>query len=260
MNLKTTFLLVFFLLAGLSISAQSNGKAKVIAHRGYWKTTGSAQNSIKALNLADDINMYGSEFDVHVTADNVPVVFHDEKLVGGIPVQTSLYAEIKDMRLANGEKIPTLESYLERGKLLKTKLIFELKTHATPERNREAARICVGMVNKYGLQDRTEYITFNLDAGKEIIRLSPNTPVFHLNGDLTPRQLKELGFAGLDYNYNKMKENPHWFKEAKEAGLLINVWTVNEKSKIKEMIDLGADFITTDEPLTAEEVISLQAE
>lgn len=257
MKLRTPVLLLLCLLTLTTVSAQQ--KAKVIAHRGYWKTPGSAQNSIKALSLADDINVYGSEMDVHLTADNIPVVFHDPDILK-IPIQSVTYATIKNMKLANGEKIPTLQSYLEKAKLLKTKLIFELKTHETPERNREAARICVDMVNASGLQERTEYIAFNIDAGKELIRVSPNTPVYHLNGDLTPRQLKDLGFAGLDYNIKKMQENPQWFKEAKELGLQVNVWTVNDAALIKEMVQAGADFITTDEPLKAQEVISALSE
>lgn len=40
---------------------------KVIAHRGYWKTPSSAQNSLRALELADSIGVYGSEFDVWLT-------------------------------------------------------------------------------------------------------------------------------------------------------------------------------------------------
>lgn len=253
MKFKTLSVYLFALLLVLPAVAQE--KVEIIAHRGYWKTAGSAQNSIKALSLADDINVYGSEFDVHVTADNIPIVFHDDKFLG-IPLQTAMYGDIKDIRLPNGEKLATLESYLEKGTLLKTKMIFELKPHETPERNREVARICVDMVNKYGLKERTEYITFNLDAGKELIRLSPSTPVFYLNGDLTPRQLKDLGFAGLDYHFNKLKENPGWFKEAKDLGLLINVWTVNDEKLMEEMIRQGADFITTDEPLKLGGVIS----
>ena len=251
-NLNVFFCCLCCLLVTYSTVAQD--KTKVIAHRGYWNTEKSAQNSIKALSLADDINVYGSEFDVHLTADNVPVIFHDNKFMG-IPLQESLYENIKDIKLANGEKIPTLDSYLAKGRLLKTKMIFELKAHQTPERNREAARVCVDMVNKYGLQDRIEYITFDLDAGKEFIRLSPKTPVFHLNGDLSPKELKELGFAGLDYHFKKMKDNPQWFKEAKELGLLVNVWTVNDEVLMEEMINQGADFITTDEPLKLGEVI-----
>ncbi|MDR1162074.1 MAG: glycerophosphodiester phosphodiesterase [Tannerellaceae bacterium] len=239
----------------LSLQSPAQNKTQVIAHRGYWQTEGSAQNSIKALQLANDINVYGSEFDVHITADNVAVIFHDDKILG-IPIQTSGYAGIMDLKLTNGEKIPTLEAYLNKGKLYTTRLIFELKPHATPERNRKAAQICVNMVTGSGLQDRTEYITFDLDAGKELIRLAPGAQVSYLNGDLSPAQLKELGFAGLDYNHKVMKEHPEWFDEAKKLGLLINVWTVNDPALIKELSNKGADFITTDIPVEAQGILS----
>ena len=41
----------------------------MIAHRGYWKTEGSAQNSISSLQNTHRIGVYGSEFDVHITRD-----------------------------------------------------------------------------------------------------------------------------------------------------------------------------------------------
>ena len=50
---------------------------KVIAHRGYWNCDGSAQNSIASLGKAQKLGIYGSEFDVWMTSDGVPVVFHD---------------------------------------------------------------------------------------------------------------------------------------------------------------------------------------
>ncbi|MDR3141039.1 MAG: glycerophosphodiester phosphodiesterase [Tannerellaceae bacterium] len=235
--------------------SRAQNKTQVIAHRGYWQTEGSAHNSIKALQLANDINVYGSEFDVHLTADNIPVIFHDDKILD-IPVQASNYSDIMDLKLTNGEKIPTLEKYLNKGKIYNCQLIFELKPHATPERNRKAAQVCVKMVTDLGLQDKTEYITFDLDAGKELIRLAPGAQVSYLNGDLSPAQLKEMGFTGLDYNHSVMKEHPEWFDEAKKMGLSINVWTVNDPALIKELARKGADFITTDIPVEAQGILS----
>ena len=71
---KFSFALLLCLLVAASVEAK--GKVKVIAHRGYWKTEGSAQNSIRSLELANQIKVYGSEFDVHLTADDVPVIHH----------------------------------------------------------------------------------------------------------------------------------------------------------------------------------------
>lgn len=244
----------------LAVPAGAKDKTRVIAHRGYWKIEGSAQNSLRSLELANQVKVYGSEFDVHLTADNIPVVFHDGKIQGK-QIQTTPYAELKELELPNGEKLPTLEQYLDRArKLNKTKLIFELKSHATPERDREAARIVVDMINSKKLRKRTEYIAFSLEAAKELHRLSPKTPVYYLNGDLSPRELKELGFAGLDYHYKVMQKNPHWFQEAKELKLKVNVWTVDDPEVMKEMIGYGADFLTTDYPEKAQKAIHLHAE
>lgn len=255
-QLKTTFAILLCLLMVMPIEAKK--KTQVIAHRGYWKTEGSAQNSIRALELADEIKAYGSEFDVHLTADNIPVVHHDKDM-GGKNIQTSTYAELKDLQLPNGEKLPTLQQYLERAKRLKnTKLIFELKSHATPERDREAARMVVDMVNNMKLTKRTEYIAFSLEAAKELIRVAPKAKVFYLNGDLSPKELKDLGFYGLDYHYKVMQKNPQWFDEAKELKLKVNVWTIDDVALMKEMTDKGADFITTDEPVEAQKVLHLR--
>ena len=72
--------------------------------------------------------------------------------------------------------------------------------------------------------------------------------VSYLNGELSPKELKSLGFAGLDYNYNVIKKHPEWVKEAKDLDLTVNVWTVNTAEQMQEMIALGVDYITTDYP------------
>lgn len=254
-QLKISLLFLMCILLAAPVSAKK--KTKVIAHRGYWKTEGSAQNSIRSLECANEIKVYGSEFDVHLTSDNVPVVYHDRDIQGK-NIQATPYEELKNLTLSNGEKLPTLEQYLERAKKLKkTKLIFELKSHATPQRDREAAKVVVDMVNSKKLTKRTEYIAFSLEAAKELHRLSPKTPVYYLNGDLSPKQLKSLGFAGLDYHYSVMQKHPEWFAEAKELKLKINVWTVNDPQAMKEMIENRVDFLTTDEPEEAQKAVRL---
>lgn len=248
-------ILILLLCLFVAVPADAKKKPRVIAHRGYWKTEGSAQNSLRSFEKAGEIKVYGSEFDVHLTSDNVPVVFHDNK-IEGIVIQQTPYADLKDKKLPNGETLPTLQQYLENARKVKNiKLIFELKSHATPERDREAAAIVVDMINKMKLQGRTEYIAFSLEAAKELHRLAPKADVYYLNGNLSPKELKELGFAGLDYNYNVMKKHPEWFQEAKDLKLKVNVWTIDKPEQMKEMIEMGADFITTDLPEEALEIV-----
>jgi glycerophosphoryl diester phosphodiesterase len=248
--MKKLNLFLSFLLLSLPVIAQEN--PKVIAHRGYWQSYGSAQNSIRSYERAAEIGAYGSEFDVQMTSDSVLVLFHDDK-VNGIKIQEAPYSYIQDIKLSNGERIPVLREFLEMARRIKTdmKLIFELKPHATPELNREAARRSVELIKEKQLTYKTEFITFNLDAGKELIRLTPEAPVYYLSGELPPAELKSLGFAGFDYHFNVIKKNPGWVKEAKSLGMGTNVWTVNDPVIIKEMSSLGIDFITTDIPAEA---------
>ena len=59
----------FFACACALFALAGQAQTQVIAHRGFWKTEGSAQNSITALKKAAEAKVYGSEFDVQLTAD-----------------------------------------------------------------------------------------------------------------------------------------------------------------------------------------------
>lgn len=253
MKLKSIIITSALSLAALgSMQAQST---QVIAHRGFWKTDGSAQNSIAALVKADSIGCYGSEFDVWLTADNQLVVNHDATFKG-VNMQTSTAKECTAVKLDNGEQLPTLQQYLAKAKQLKTRLILELKAHKTPEQETRAVESIVKMVKDMGLEDRTEYITFSKHATKEFIRLAPKgTPVFYLEGDLSPQELKAWGCAGPDYHYSVFQKHPEWIKECHDLGMKVNAWTVNDAKDMKRLIGQGVDFITTNEPVLLQEIL-----
>ena len=239
----------------ISVASVQAQKSQVIAHRGYWKTAGSAQNSITSLQKADSIHCYGSEFDVWLAKDKKLVVNHD-------PVYKMKYMEyskgdaLTGLKLSNGENLPSLQKYLEAGKKCNTKLILELKAHNSKKRETKAVQEILAMVKKMGLEDRMEYITFSLHAMKEFIRLAPaGTPVFYLNGELSPKELKDLGAAGLDYHMGVIKKHPEWIKEAHDLGLKVNVWTVDKAEDMKWLIDQKVDFITTNEPIVAQDML-----
>lgn len=244
--------LVCLLLLGSLLPSRLSARTRVIAHRGYWKCEGSAQNSLTALKMADRIKAYGSECDIWITADDQLIVTHDNTLKKAgetLAIAQSTYEELKDVKLGNGERLPTLDDYLQTGKACKnTKLILELKTHPSKEKSLLLARKVVDKVKAYKLKKRVEYIAFSLDIAKEVIRLDPKAKVYYLNGDLSPRELKDLGFAGLDYHAGVLKKNVSWADEAHQLGLKVNVWTVNKAEDMQYFIDRKVEFITTDEP------------
>ena len=70
---------------------------------------------------------------------------------------------------------------------------------------------------------------------------------------MSPKELKELGAAGLDYHMGVIKKHPEWIKEAHDLGLKVNVWTVDEVEDMKWLIEQKVDFITTNEPVILQE-------
>jgi len=221
----------------------------VIAHRGAWKTNNLPENSIASLKQAIALGCYGSEFDVHLTKDSIIVVNHDHTFYG-LPIETSTYAELLTKGHPNGEKIPTLDAYLNEGlKQKKTKLILEIKTsEVSPERSLLLTQMSVAVVKKLKGEKQVEYICFSYDVGKLVHQLSPKAKLAYLNGEVTPTQAKQDGYTGLDYHYTVYKEHPEWIKEAKALGLTINAWTVNDKAEMETLLKQKVDFITTNEP------------
>ena len=238
----------------LSLFVQSTvlaAQRKVIAHRGYWKPEGSAHNSISSLINAQKLGVYGSELDVHLTADNVLVVFHDN-LIQGHEISSSTYAELRDLKIANGESLPTLEAHLLQAKKhKKTKLIIEIKPKKDIELEDRTALAVLELVRKHRLQKRVEYISFSINICKELVKLKAKAPVAFLcmsGVAYTPKELKEWGIGGLDYHHSLLLQHPEWITEAKALGLTTNVWTVNVNDLIQKFIELKVNYITTDVP------------
>ena len=223
-------------------------QTKIVAHRGYWDCAGSAQNSITSLKLADKIGCYGSEFDVHLTKDGVIVVHHDQN-VGKIDIQTSTYKALKKERLKNGEKIPTLEQYLDAGKDLSCKLVLEIKRQMVQSHEDSLVRQCVDMVKSKGLTDRIVWISFSDKACELLHQLLPDAHIQYLLGDWDPKTIKAKGLSGIDYEQKVMALHPEWIKECHDLGLVVNVWTVNDLNTINQFIKAGVDFITTNAPV-----------
>lgn len=224
-------------------------KNKVVAHRGAWKNTNVPENSIAAFRHAVRLGCEGSEFDVHMSSDSIPVVNHDATIQGVSIAKTPLSGLLL-IKLPNGEPIPTLESYLKAGmEQEKTRLVLEIKSS---ELGKDASialtRKVVALVAKLHAQAWTDYIAFDYDVCKEVMRLAPYARVAYLNGDKAPQELSDNGFFGLDYNLRVFDKNPSWIAEAQQKNLTVNVWTVNDAGDMRRLLDQKVDYITTNEP------------
>ena len=240
-----TFTFVLLLISSVIALAQPC----VVAHRGYWRTDGSAQNSITSYQKAAEIGCWGSEFDVWLTADGIPVVFHDAT-IDGIRIEDTTYATLMNIRLKNGEFIPTLQQYLQEAlRYPNCRLIFEVKPHRNAKRDNMISELSVELVNMLGLAARTDYISFSKNACKRLHELAPDAKVAYLSGDLSPQEVKERGWTGIDYNSKVFDNHPNWPLEAKQLGLEVNVWTVDGEEALNRFAKMpGIDIITTNDP------------
>lgn len=90
------------------------------------------ENTLAGFSYALDQRIEGLEFDVQLTQDQVPVVFHDERLERmstgtGFLRQYSL-AELRRFRLDRGEVIPTLAEVLDLVGQCDVQLNLDFKT------------------------------------------------------------------------------------------------------------------------------------
>ena len=234
---------------------RQDGKTAIVAHRGYWncEEAGFARNSVAALRMAQEAGFWGSEFDVHLAADDVVVVNHDDSR-DGILIRDHAYADLAGIRLENGEPVPTLDDYLAQGAKSKTTvLVLELKSHPDAAREDRLVERCFEGLKAHGLFDpsRVIFISFSLHMCEKIAAEAPQFVCQYLNGELSPALLAGKGINGIDYNEGVLARHPEYVAQCDSLGMSSNVWTVNDPDHIDAFIAGGVHAVTTDVPMTA---------
>ena len=243
----------------LSQSAFAQKQCGIVAHRGFWncEEAGYAKNSIAALRCAQEAGFWGSEFDVNMTSDGVLIVYHDSD-VKGKKIENHPYSEFADFEIKNGEKIPTIDQYLEQGKKYpETMLVYELKPHSSKEVEDRFIDLSIAKLEEHGLLDpqRVMFISFSIHICEVLAQRLPDFTVQFLGSSHSPNSLADKGINGVDYNHAVFKLHKKWYRQARKRGMSVNAWTVNNKKDMKKMFRLGVDMLTTDNPLDAREIL-----
>lgn len=239
------------------------GKIAIVAHRGFWKSEqgGMSENSIASLKAAQDAGLWGSECDIHITADDVVMVNHDPS-INGKAIASHKFADFAKDLLPNGERRPTLDEYLDQAAKSKTtKLVIELKKQ--PSEDREdllvAKTIAALKVHKLYDPDRVLFISFSKYMCDMVARLCPQFINQFLSMDFIGNQDPTIygpqGINGVDFQYKMFQAHPEWVKNAHDLGMSVNAWTVNKEKDIQKMIEVGVDAITTNEPLLVRQLL-----
>ena len=260
--MKTLKMITTAILAGMllfPLSADARKKTGIVAHRGFWncEEAGYAKNSVAALKCAQEAGFWGSEFDVNMTSDGVLIVYHDSD-VEGKKIEKHPYSQFKDFKIKNGEAIPTIDQYLEQGKKYpETMLVYEMKPHSCAEVEDRFIELTIEKLKEHDLLDpeRVMFISFSWHICKEMAKKLPGFTVQYLEGDKSPEKVNAEGVNGIDYHFSKFTIHNKWVKEAQGLGMTVNAWTVNKEKDMEHMFNLGVNFLTTDNPLQARDLM-----
>tara|TARA_Y100000814_G_scaffold124757_1_gene89843 strand:- start:85 stop:1380 length:1296 start_codon:yes stop_codon:yes gene_type:complete len=233
-----------------------------IAHRGY--SSKAPENTFASFDLAIKNNFNFIETDVQLTSDNIPVIIHDDKVDrtsnGKGLVSEMKLNEIKSLDFGswfskefNDEKIPTLSELLKKYSD-KIHLVLELKSDQSNLANQVSALIENEGWDKIAGNPMSQVpgltiISFHLEQVLRSIELLPVVRHGWLVGELTDTDIdiaSKLGIQGI-FPYAKLTSE-HSVKYAKEKGLFVGVWGIENPEDVVMLRKIGVSAVTSDWP------------
>lgn len=147
--------------------------------------------------------------------------------IKGHMVEDTPASVLTSIELSAGEYLPTVEQYIRTAmEQNKTGLVVEIKPSGKSI-------------------ERTLELTDKLE---QVLKIDPLAKTAYLGSNKSVEEISQSGMWGVDFNISMFRKDPLLVKKAKERGLTVNVWTVNSEEDLRAMIDLGVDYITTNEP------------
>ena len=234
-----------------TIKFENKGNIKMIAHRGVSGL--ERENTCPAFVAAGVKSYYGIETDVHITKDGKVIVVHDDDLkrIAGLDmvVEESNFAELRAVRLKDTDGVtdradlflPTLEEYISICRKYDKQAILELKNKMQPCE----VWLIAETVQKMGWFERTTFISF---AGDNLVALRekfPTASAQYLTGECTEKEMQFMMDNKLDADLCGYCITAEKVQRLHEAGLVVNVWTLDTLEHAEMAKAVGVDMITS---------------
>lgn len=237
----------------------------MIAHRGASRI--APENTLSAFRLAADMGADGIELDARLSADGAVVVLHDLTLdrttngTGNVSERSltelkSLDAGAKFGAAFAAERIPILDEVFEEvGRRLLINV--ELKDYEKVF-DRPLVEAVVRIVRHHGLERRvllSSFVPFGLRMAR---RLAPEIPRALLlwAGEKEWMQFAVRRLTPFEaYHPHEPMTDRHTIAAEHARGRRVNVWTVNDADRMRELLLLGADGLITDAPDMARQAV-----
>lgn len=230
---------------------------EIIAHRGF--SAIAPENTIAAFELAITQGANSIEFDIQLSADGIPIVFHDTTLdrITGISgkVREKTLQELQRLdaglwfseRFA-GERIPTLKKALGTLKKVENFLYLDVK----PDCEWSEAQVAelVNTLQEEGVQDQCVITSFNSQFLEQVRRVSKTLAMGHIvaTEEAYLSQLEKAVADGdrlISSQYQVLLNHPALIKKSQNQGVDIVAWTVDSQEDFQKLVDLGVVRIVT---------------
>ena len=223
---------------------------RMVAHRGVSGL--ERENTCAAFVAAGNRSYFGVETDIHRTADGQYIVFHDDNLVRLLGdervVEEMRFDELRALRLtdldgnARGDLLlPTLAEYVNICKKYDKDCVLEIKNHFEPEDIDNVIAIIRGI----GWLERTIFISFDLPNMLCIRERLPQQRAQYLVSSFGDDLLSILTENHLDLDIKYSSLSAEQVRACHEAGIEVNVWTVNEAADAERLAGYGVDYMTS---------------
>ncbi|MCP3936815.1 MAG: glycerophosphodiester phosphodiesterase [Actinomycetia bacterium] len=221
----------------------------VVAHRGA--SNAERENTILAFELAVALGSDAVELDVRRSADGQMIVHHDAHLSDGRLIADTSTADLPD-------HVPGLAAALDAcGKLLVNIEIKNSETEPDHDPDRRLAAQVVDLVVQRGQQDNVLVSSFDLDTVDLVRELNPSIPTALLVFGGEPGELLELcarkGHGAIHPHDTQVDAN--FMTHARRLDIMVNVWTVDDSARMRELVALGVNGIVTNVPDVARTVV-----
>jgi glycerophosphoryl diester phosphodiesterase len=236
------------------VSFFHHSRPLVFAHRGGCAL--GPENTYAAFERGMATGADGLEMDVHLSADGVVVVHHDDTLDrttnGSGPIAARTAAELARLDAGDGAGIPTFGDVLCRHGSVR--IIVEMKVNsvamgealAREVRLAGAAEwVCAAGYGSRSLEAaRAALPEMASSAGHAEVRMA----IYRTWLRWPARHVRYGGFQVPETAQGHRIVSPRFLRHAHDRGLAVQVWTVDEEADMRRLLAWGVDGLITNRP------------
>ena len=224
---------------------------RMVAHRGVSGL--ERENTCPAFVAAGVKSYFGVETDVHVTKDGKYIISHDSNIqrVTGVDmvIEQSNFDDLRAAKVFDSDGkthrsdllLPTLEDYVNICKKYDKVCVLELKEEMEEKHIQGIAETIRGM----GWYEKTIFISFWQNNLVTLRRLYADAKAQFLTDKVTEKTYEFLTRYGFGADLGGSGISKEIFKRLHEKGIEVNCWTIDDPAFAKELIEWGADYLTT---------------